>query len=246
MPTRVHVLTDILTLEILRQPRNVEEFLAWFDVTECALIATKDLMDIARSGGGEVFKRYRDEVMPFVPVAAHRLAGTGAVIRFPADTERADVIAEINGRPIEFQITRAADPEYGQAESLRARALTADGYVRGWGPVSRIRGRGGEPDRIMTGQGIGRPDLIVGRMKSLALHAIATKSEKDYPRQTRLIVAIDFRFAALREAILDAIAVECPPTRFATIILVDSSGRGQPREIGQPFRLPTAEKKAAP
>jgi hypothetical protein len=221
-------MTDILTFDILRQPRTVEEFLAWFDATEDPLIATKELMDLSRSAGGEVFKRYREEVMPFVPVAAHMLAGTGAVIRFPADTNRADVIAEINGRSTEYQITHAADEEYGQAEALRARALTAKGHVRGWGPITRIRGRNGQPDRFEEGPALGRPDLIMGKMKRMALQAISAKSKKGYPASTVLIVAIKFRFPSLRVPILEALAAECPPTSFASLLLVDASGRGEP------------------
>jgi hypothetical protein len=186
---RLAMVDTIISYPLVRQPRRYGEFIAWVDATMKAHSATADARKQARIGGGP-FKVFREEVLPFVPVAKHLYANSDAVIAFPADRGARDVIVTDAAQPTEqhFEIVTAVD---GHDNRLRMELLSHEGHTPAFGPIEKVGPSKRSGYKIVAETTAIEHQQLVGRACQLIAGAIDLKNQKRYAADVSLVVHFD-------------------------------------------------------
>jgi hypothetical protein len=214
-----------LTIPILRVPRRYDAFIAWIDATN-ARHAIAENRAQARLGVGP-FKVFREEVMPFRPVAERLYAGTNAVIRFFADGGPRDVIVTETSQGTDqlFEITTAGD---GHDNRLRMELLSTEGQAPAFGSIEKV-GPKKRNYRVVAETEAVEHQSWIGKICHHLVAAIERKKLGQYAPDVWLVVHFDGNL--VRESdmpqIVESATQAASTTRFPRVYLAATTSWGR-------------------
>lgn len=183
--------SKILGFRDIATPRSPTEFLAWMTEVNRQLSATAETKRFARSGA-ELPKKFHDEIYPLALFVAREFGDIPGVLVTPnLNNDNFDAVVAFENPPskVFIEITQAKD---GYDESLRLEVLTKEGSVSLSGPIAKISGRRGAPDRMVKIPHLMRD--VEGRFaEHLAMveNVVRTKAGREYRKDFILLVVID-------------------------------------------------------
>ena len=182
---------EILTAADITRPRAPTAFYAWVARKNEELSTTADTKRYARFGA-ELSKKFRDEIYPLALFVAREFADVKDALVIPSlNNDNFDAtVCFADGRPDVFiEITQAKD---GYDESLRMEVASRDGIVSLTGPITRISGRRGAPDRLVNvHHEMVAHDGLLARHVALVESAVMRKANRSYGKNCILLVVVD-------------------------------------------------------
>ena len=181
----------ILDASDMSTPRQVGDFLAWVKRKAEELSASPEAKSFARSGG-QLPKKFYDEIYPLALFVEHEFTATSNAVVTPNlsnDNFDATVFFGDSVDTLYIEITRAKD---GYDESLRDEVITRDGSVCLTGPIQKVEGRRGAPDRIVEVENEATShEVLLHKSLSLVEAAVRAKANRVYGRHHLLLLVID-------------------------------------------------------
>jgi hypothetical protein len=182
----------ILGASEMSTPRLAPDFVAWVKKKAQELGASPEAKAFARSGA-RLPKKFYDELYPLGLFVKHEFAAMSDAVVMPnlRDKDNFDAIISFRGRAdtLYVEITRAIN---GYDQSLRLEVLADKGSVNWTGPIRRVEGRRGVPNRIVEVQDEGiSGDLLRKEHLCLVKTVVRAKANKCYGRHHLLLLVID-------------------------------------------------------
>jgi len=183
--------STILDASEMSAARPVADFVAWVKRKAEELGASPEAKIFARSGA-QLPKKFYDEFYPLALFVEHEFtAAPNAVVAPNLGNDNFDATVSFgDGADILYiEITRAKD---GHDESMRDEVLTREGSVCLTGPILKVEGRRGAPDRIVEveDEAISH-EVLLHKHLSLVGAAVRAKANRIYGKHHLLLLVVD-------------------------------------------------------
>jgi hypothetical protein len=181
----------ILDASDMSAARQVANFVAWVKRKAEELSARPEAKSFARSGA-QLPKKFYDVLYPLALFVEHEFTAAPNAVVTPNlgnDNFDATVFFGDSIDTLYIEITRAKD---GYDESLRDEVLTREGSVCVTGPIQKVEGRRGAPDRIVEveNEAISH-EVLLRKHLSLVVAAVRAKANRVYGKHHLLLLVID-------------------------------------------------------
>jgi len=181
----------ILDSSEMSAARSVSDFVPWVKRKAEELGASPEAKIFARSGA-HLSKKFYDELFPLMLFVEHEFTTVPNALVTPNlgnDNFDATVSFGDGADILYIEITRAKD---GHDESMRDEVLTRDGSVCLTGPIRKVEGRRGAPDRIVeVEEGAISHGLLLRKNLSLVEAAVRAKANRVYGKRHLLLLVVD-------------------------------------------------------
>jgi len=183
--------STILDASEMSAARSVPDFVAWVKRKAEELGASPEAKIFARSGA-QLPKKFYDELLPLALFVEHEFTTVpNAVVAPNLGNDNFDATVSFgDGTDILYiEITRAKN---GHDESMRDEVLTREGSVCLTGPILKVEGRRGAPDRIVEvdDEAISH-ELLLRKNLSLVEAAVQAKTNRVYGNRHLLLLVVD-------------------------------------------------------
>jgi len=223
--------TEILDAADMTIPRAPAEFVAWAAGKAKQLGATPDTKAYARSCA-LLPKKFYDEIYPLALFVDREFGEVSNVLVIPNlsnDNFDASVVFQSSGRTLFIEITRA---KHGYDESLRDEVLARCGYVSLTGPITKVSGRRGAPNRVVEVENeMVLHDELLNRHLGLVADVVRAKAYRQYGKDFILLVVVDDYLPFHKEsdqAKLDKMVMSTlllPDLDFGRLVILGISGK---------------------
>jgi len=222
--------TGILDAADMTTPRAPADLVAWAARKAEQLGATPDAKAYARSAA-LLPKKFYDEIYPLALYVGREFGEAFDALVTPNlsnDNFDASIVFQSSGRILFIEITRAKD---GYDESLRDEVLARCGHVSLTGPITKVSGRRGMPNRVVDVENeMVLHEEVLAKHLALVGDVVRAKACRQYGKDFILLVVVDdylpFRResdqAKLHEMVTSTLLL--PDLDFARLVILGISG----------------------